>query len=365
MPRAYSVRIAVFWLSAAMGSVAYVATADEQAASPRPAVIDPTILLIRDEAVRAELRCSDRQRQDLDALLAKHNRVLLAIRDVGPTGADDAARPALRDVRDQFARILSDAQRARLQGIILQAQGYDALLRPDIAAKLKLTPQQQEKLTALSEEVRSKAAELFKSRDAGAADAIEAEIQKLQTERRDRILALLSQAQTKQYAALLGEPFDLSRVRPSPAAAPQFDSIEAWINSEPLTMESLRGKVVVVHFFAFGCINCIHNYPWYKQWYSDLSGQGLVIVGVHTPETEAENDNDSLRASLEKTGLRFPVAVDKQKKTWEAWSNGIWPSVYIVDKQGRLRFWWYGELDWQGAGNQHAARRQIEQLLAE
>jgi peroxiredoxin len=141
--------------------------------------------------------------------------------------------------------------------------------------------------------------------------------------------------------------------------------IEEWLNSEPLSMESLRGKVVVVHFFAFGCSNCINNYPWYREWHEAFHGQDVVLIGIHTPETETETDSDLLRASLEKHELKFPVAVDKEKKMWQAWYNGIWPSVYLIDKQGRVRYWWYGELNWENAGNQHVARRQIEELLAE
>jgi peroxiredoxin len=96
-----------------------------------------------------------------------------------------------------------------------------------------------------------------------------------------------------------------------------------------------------------------------------LQGKGVALIGIHTPETQTEQDNDLLRQALEKYALKFPVAVDKQKKMWQAWYNGIWPSVYIIDKHGRVRYWWYGELDWQGAGNQKVALRQIEQLLAE
>jgi peroxiredoxin len=121
----------------------------------------------------------------------------------------------------------------------------------------------------------------------------------------------------------------------------------------------------VVHFFAFGCINCIHNYPWYKEWQTDFAGKGVTIVGIQTPETQSEEDNEQLRLSLEKNGLNFPVVMDKQKKMWQLYYNNIWPAVYIIDKRGRVRYWWYGELDWQGAGNQKNARRQIEQLLAE
>jgi peroxiredoxin len=122
---------------------------------------------------------------------------------------------------------------------------------------------------------------------------------------------------------------------------------------------------VVVHFFAFGCSNCINNYPWYREWHDAFEGQQVVLIGIHTPETQAETDNEQLKLSLAKHGLKFPVAVDKEKKMWQAWYNGIWPSVYLIDKQGRVRNWWYGELDWQGAGGQKIARQQIERLLAE
>ena len=120
---------------------------------------------------------------------------------------------------------------------------------------------------------------------------------------------------------------------------------------------------MVVHFFAFGCSNCINNYPWYREWHDAFQGQDVALIGIHTPETQTETDNNLLRESLEHRELKFPVAVDKDKKMWTAWYNGIWPSVYIIDRQGRVRYWWYGELDWQGAGNQKVARKQIEELL--
>src|SRR5690606_30702067 len=126
---------------------------------------------------------------------------------------------------------------------------------------------------------------------------------------------VLDDKQTQKWAAALGEPFDFARVRPSPAAAPEFDdpafaSTEAWLNSPPLTMKSLRGRVVVVHFFAFGCSNCINNYPWYREWHDAFADKPVTIVGIHTPETDGERDPAQLRASMEKHGLKFPVVID-------------------------------------------------------
>ena len=331
-----------------------------------PPLSDPTILLLRDNAVRTALACTDQQQQSLDALLRQHNRLLLAIRDVSPTGADETAQPALKKIRDELKTVLTGEQRTRLQGLILQAQGYDSLLRKDVSTRLRLTLAQQQALAEISTDFRAKAQAV---QTPGAAprtpEEVQSELKTLQSDRHQQVLAQLDERQQTVYGQLLGEPFDLSQVRPSPADAPEFEGVDEWLNSDPLTMASLRGQVVVVHFFAFGCINCIHNYPWYREWHDTFADQDVTIIGIHTPETQTETDVEQLRLSLEKHELKFPVAVDQDKKMWQAWYNGIWPSVYLIDRQGRVRYWWYGELDWQGAGNHKIARQQIEQLLAE
>ncbi|MBA3483547.1 MAG: redoxin domain-containing protein [Pirellulales bacterium] len=331
-----------------------------------PPLTDPTILLVRDNAVRTALACTDQQQHSLDALLKKNNRLLLAIRDVSPTGADDTAKPALKKIRDELKTILTGEQRVRLQGLILQAQGYDSLLRKDVSTRLRLTPEQQQSLAEISANFRAKV-QALQTPDASprTPEEVQTELKTLQSDRHQQVLAQLDERQQTVYGKLLGEPFDLAQVRPSPADAPEFEGIKTWLNSDPLTIESLRGQVVVVHFFAFGCINCIHNYPWYREWHDAFAGKEVTIIGIHTPETQAETDVEQLRLSLEKHELKFPVAVDADKKIWQAWYNGIWPSVYLIDRQGRVRYWWYGELDWQGAGNQKVARQQIEQLLGE
>ena len=341
--------------------IAISVTACSAETADAPPLTDPTILLVRDESVREALDCSAEQRKSLDELLRKHNRVLLAIRDVSPSGADETAQPALKEIRDALKELFTQEQRLRLQGLTLQAQGYDALLRKDIIEAIKLTDEQQAKLSEVSTAFRN---QLYDLQQAGA-EKLQAELPGIQAERHKKVVAILDPKQQQSYGKLMGEQFDFSKVVKSPAWAPEFVGIEEWINSEPLTMESLRGRVVVVHFFAFGCSNCINNHPWYREWHDAFQGQDVTIIGIHTPETQTENDNDLLRASLEQHQLKFPVAVDKEKKMWQAWYNGIWPSVYIVDREGRVRYWWYGELNWENAGNQLVARGQIEELLAE
>ncbi|WP_428304594.1 redoxin domain-containing protein [Lacipirellula sp.] len=362
--------VALAWPSAVVAQTptATAAGKEEKAAAKEtsaPALSDPTILLVRDAAVRKALQLTGEQRTSLDALLRTHNRMLLAIRDVGPTGADETAQPALAEIRAELNKILNAKQKLRLQQLVLQVQGYDCLARQDVARQLKLSPEQQQRLAQIGDEFRASVKAFTEGGGGGDAEANAAELARLQAARLEKILAELEEPQEAAFSKLLGEQFNFAQVNPSPADAPEFVSIEEWVNSEPLTMESLRGKVVVVHFFAFGCINCIHNYPWYREWQEAYQGKDVALIGIHTPETETEEDNAKLKASLVKNDLKFPVAVDKEKAMWKAWYNGIWPSVYIIDKQGRVRYWWYGELDWKGAGNQKVARQQIEKLLAE
>lgn len=337
--------------------------AAEQSAAPT--LTDPTILLLRDDVARDALSLTSEQRTALDKLFLKHNRVLLAIRDVGPTGADATAQPYLAEVRSGVAKILTEPQRLRLQGLVMQAQGYDHLSREDIATALKLTGAQRKKLAEIAADFRAKSQTLQTAGKSRSPQELQADLNQLQAARQKQIVATLEPAQLQLWSQLLGEPFDFTKVGTGPAFAPEFADIEAWLNSSPLTIDSLRGRVVVIHFFAFGCYNCKNNYPWYREWQDAFAGQDVTIIGIHTPETTAEEDNAALQASLDEHGLKFPVAVDKKKTMWTAWYNNIWPAVYIVDKRGRLRFWWYGELDWQGAGNQNIARQQIELLLKE
>jgi peroxiredoxin len=112
-------------------------------------------------------------------------------------------------------------------------------------------------------------------------------------------------------------------------------------------------------------VNCQRNYPWYRGWYDKFESRGLTIIGIHTPETEAERDGERLRKRIAEAEFEFPVIIDNDKTNWDAWGNSMWPSVYLIDKQGNVRYWWYGELNWQGAKGQELMGSRIEQLLAE
>ena len=142
-------------------------------------------------------------------------------------------------------------------------------------------------------------------------------------------------------------------------SAPELTGIAGWINSDPLTLAALRGKVVLVHFWTFGCINCIHVQPYVKAWYDRYESAGFVVVGVHTPELSFERDLGNVRDAVAKAGVRFPVASDPDFATWNAYGNSYWPAFYFVDKAGHVRHVHFGEGDYDGS------EQVIRELLSE
>jgi thiol-disulfide isomerase/thioredoxin len=149
--------------------------------------------------------------------------------------------------------------------------------------------------------------------------------------------------------------------RPAPALA----GIAKWINSKPLSVAEQRGKVVVLHFWTFGCINCRHNLPFCNRWADEFAKENVQFVGIHTPETDGEGDVAAVAARVAELGIKYPIAVDNDRATWDAFGNRYWPGIYLIDKKGRIRYRWDGELEYQGAGGDAQMRAKIRELLAE
>ncbi len=141
--------------------------------------------------------------------------------------------------------------------------------------------------------------------------------------------------------------------------APELAGITAWINSPPVTLASLRGKVVLVEFWTFGCINCIHVQPYVKAWADRYTSAGLVVIGVHTPELSYERDLDNVKAAVASADIRFPVAFDPDFATWNAFHNRYWPAFFFIDRAGNVRHSSFGEGDYEGS------EQVIRELLGE
>ena len=326
---------------------------------------DQSVFLIRDPSVQAELRLSKEQIQTIQALTDEADGPLWAMRDGPPTDEHRPRVELLTRVNGALGRVLEPRQKDRLDQIVLQAQSAAALARSEVADKLSLSQYQRRRVRRIIAETRGAARGATKAaRTAKTRATLETTLRKLQIKQHRRLVKILSNTQKRQWLSLMGKPFDLSQLGPPAMKASELQPVETWINSQPLTLAQLRGKVVVLHFWTFGCINCVHNYPAYKDWQQRFAGKDVTIVGIHTPESQGERNVEAIRQKMKDNGLKFPVAVDNEKRNWKAWANNIWPAVYLIDKKGYVRHWWYGELNWAGAQGEKYMRAQIEALLA-
>ena len=141
--------------------------------------------------------------------------------------------------------------------------------------------------------------------------------------------------------------------------APELEGIVGWINSEPLTLEGLRGKVVLIDFWTYTCINCIRTFPFLRDWHAKYADDGLVIIGVHTPEFEFEKKWENVQNAMQEHGLGWAVAQDNDYGTWNAFDNHFWPAKYLIDKDGVIRYTHFGE------GSYGETEAKIRELLQE
>jgi thiol-disulfide isomerase/thioredoxin len=144
--------------------------------------------------------------------------------------------------------------------------------------------------------------------------------------------------------------------------APEFVGIVGYINTPgntPITLTSLKGKVVLVDFWTYSCINCIRTIPHLNDWYQRYAGKGFMIVGVHSPEFEFEKNYDNVKTAVQKFGIKFPIILDSNHDTWNAYGNQYWPRDYLIDSQGYIRH------DHIGEGDYNTTENVIQSLLAE
>ncbi len=178
------------------------------------------------------------------------------------------------------------------------------------------------------------------------------------------LLARLSHAGTTAIEQHLldrvgAQPPALSAALPVEGMLPALDGATMWLNSPPLTADALRGKVVLVNFWTYSCINCIRSLPYVRAWAEQYRDRGLVVIGVHSPEFAFEKHVGNVARAIGRFGLPYPVAVDNDFRIWRAFGNSYWPSLYLSDAEGRIRYHHFGEGSYQRTENA------IRDLLAE
>jgi thiol-disulfide isomerase/thioredoxin len=189
-----------------------------------------------------------------------------------------------------------------------------------------------------------------------------------------RVLASFSSGQTSRLETSLARTLGIQASDVTTSAAmgpngqlmlpvegqlPPLNGIGPWINSPPLTREGIRGKVVVIDFWTYSCINCLRSVPYVSGWYRRYARDGLVVIGVHAPEFAFERNFDNVKKAVSDLGIRYPVALDNDWTLWRALHNNYWPAHYFVDAKGRVRYHHFGE------GGYAESERVIRQLLAE
>lgn len=180
------------------------------------------------------------------------------------------------------------------------------------------------------------------------------------TTTRSIALAAALLASAASAPAFAGDTTDApSRLRVAAVSgtAPEFTGLKTWFNSAPLRMADLRGKVVLVNFWTYGCVNCVRTLPSVVRLQEKYGNKGLVVIGIHTPEFPFEKSASNVQAALKRHGITYPVAQDNDSLTWNAYSNRYWPAQYVVDQRGKIVFRHDGE------GQHEQIDRTIAQLL--
>jgi len=259
--------------------------------------------------------------------------------------------------------LLADDKIKRLREIEVQSQGTRSLLRSGIAKAVGLTGKQSEEIQKVfldTDKVTRKLVGNPKDRI-----EVEKEINIARENEKQNINSILNPANRLALTKLIGKQFDTTGLKRIYPLAPELTDSGEWTGGEPTTLADQRGKVVLVHFYAFQCHNCIANFDHYNRWQETLVSRGVTVIGIQTPETSAERNVSLVKAAAKEKGFQFPVLVDVSSKNWDAWGNTMWPTVYVVDKNGYIRWLWQGELNWQGATGDKSIEKLVDELLEE
>lgn len=334
-----------------------------------PPEVQPVLLqMVRDDSIHEELGLSQ----------AQVSRVIESLKPIDGPWFRVRIRPKeervakIEGFAEQLTRslegILSARQMERLEQLHNQALGTRMIVRDETAKRLRLSGAVREKLYEVFNETDKQVAVLQEKLQAREIEMAESgsKTAKLQAEERRKFTAALNNEQKRMLSSLTGASFDFGGVKRMYPVAPELTTDGAeWLQGSGQTLEGLRGKVVALHFYAFQCINCKRNLPHYNGWHADYADDGLVVIGIQTPETATERKSERVAQAIEADAIEYPVLMDGQSKNWAAWSNTMWPTVYLIDKKGFLRRWWQGEMNWKGTPGEKQMRETIEMLLSE
>jgi peroxiredoxin len=317
--------------------------------------------LLHAPEVHQEIKLRSEQVEQLEAWFAEVDGPWFRARILTPDNRLKEQAQLEANTRMWLEQNFTSSQRQRLQQLEWQSLGTRMMLRNDFARELGVTPAQQRQLAELAaknEEVsQSSSKDSPSKRKEAAAVASQKELAAVKT--------ILTDDQQRRFRDVVGSNFDTQKLQRIYPMAPELVPTKTWFNSDPITLASQRGKVVLVHFYAFQCHNCQANFPIYRRWHEKLAERGVVVLGIQTPETPTERDPNAVCKAASETKLAFPILIDVDSENWKAWGNTMWPTVYVIDKRGYIRHWWQGELNWQGATGDKTIEQIVDAALAE
>ncbi|MFN7730543.1 MAG: redoxin domain-containing protein [Pirellula sp.] len=327
-----------------------------------PVVPQTLLKLIHAPEVQQELGM-DPDNEALLAVLRELDGPWWRSRNLPEDKQQQAVAELEKELLSRLKGMLSADAFRRLREIEVQSQGVRALVRPNIAKAIGLQSNQKQSLEASCLETDRIARLLLGNpKNRG---SVEQELSRARETEQKLLNESLTSTQRSALAKLVGKPFDTAGLKRILPLAPELIDSGEWTDGRPTTLADHRGKVVLVHFYAFQCHNCVANFDHYNRWQKELARRGVSVIGIQTPETAAERNVSLVRAAAKEKGFEFPVLIDTSSKNWEAWGNTMWPTVYVVDKRGYIRSWWQGELNWQGATGDRSIETLVDQLLAE
>ena len=331
--------------------------------SEKTPVIPQTLLkLIHAPEVQEELGLNVDE-DTLLAVLRKIDGLWWRSRNLSEDRQRETVGELEKQLLTELKSLLKEGKIKRLREIEVQSQGTRALLRVGVAKAVGLSSSQSQEIQKVFLETDNLARKVLENpKDRS---ELERELTAARETEQRRLNELLTPAQRMSLGKLVGKPFDTAILKRIYPLAPELIDSGEWTGGRPTTLADQHGKVVLIHFYAFQCHNCVANFDHYNRWQKTLADRGVTVIGIQTPETSAERNVALVKAAAKEKGFQFPVLIDLQNKNWDAWGNTMWPTVYVVDKKGYIRSWWQGELNWQGATGDKSIETLVDQLLAE
>jgi peroxiredoxin len=329
----------------------------------------PPVLLqmLRNDVVHAQMGLTESEIAKVNDVLNRVDGPWWRSRNMQDAERIETVASLTELVREELRTIISKRSFERLEQLQRQALGTRMFLLDDVARELSLSPVTVNKMASIAKETDLSLVSLTKRAQAGEdADAIAKERAELSAKEQTAIVGLLTNGQKQRISELTGERFDFAKVTRTLPRAPELtQTADQWLQGSPTSLADLQGKVVAIHFYAFQCINCQRNLPHYSAWHKDYADKGLVVIGVQTPETPSEREPSKVAAAIKSENIAYPVLMDADSANWQNWGTTMWPTVYLIDRQGFIRTWWQGEMNWQGNPGEQKMRDHIERLLSE